>query len=293
MIKQHLNPRPVTYILFTAVFLSYLVFPEPYILVSQSLFRNIYSYTAPGNLSEQMIISNTHMIPLYTLARPPQTPYDIILSVMPQRAGEEDIVGHYVFTEDRIPVGYIREKEHSFYTLVLFSSPESDEVFSVNGYTAKAQGVGSGGFIINVPLEVDIEPQTPIIHQATGTAASTIVTLEVLSEKVFADCREVLQPIRCRHPYCMLIQPLKNDTWNRILLMLWRIWNNLRMILKQYHEPYSAKHADLFFPPVYYFIQSASAVSCTLRRSAVSPPHGNTDYRPFNGYFSGYFSFAG
>ena len=170
-----------TYALIAVIVLTYLFFPSAYIQVSQTLFTKIYEYLEPPILSpaEHLPIASTTKR-LQVIARPPQTPYDSMLAVLPVRTGiqGDDLVTRYVYNREGAPIGYIDEKRGDLYVIILFSSTLSEEIFSLDGYVVTGSGSGSGGFSITVPEHVTHLRGTPIIHQPTGIVVGSVVAAE-------------------------------------------------------------------------------------------------------------------
>ena len=95
--------------------------------------------------------ADTDARPLRVIARPPQTPYDFVITVArPEPPGGGDIPwydGAYVRGREGVPVGRIEGKYGDTYLVILFSSPSSEELFSVGGAYRRRDGYRRGRFL--------------------------------------------------------------------------------------------------------------------------------------------------
>ena len=105
------------------LFFIYIVFPAPFRLVSENLFLLVYtpvSVSESGAVSASVNREDTH-IPLFVLARPPQTPYDFFITTAPEQPSVSDEKNvlftlvepsdspiEYVYTEFGTPVGFVK-----------------------------------------------------------------------------------------------------------------------------------------------------------------------------------------
>ena len=170
------------YALLALIIVTYGIFPSAYARVSQVIFTAVYRYHNPD--IPRMPPPSSDMQVLYTVARPPQMPYDSMLMTLPDRGSDHEApVGLYVYGADGTPVGYIQERRGSLYVVVLFSSPLSSERFSVGGYVTEGVGSGSGSFFLQIPSGNGAEVGTPIVHQVTGATVSHVAAVENIAEK--------------------------------------------------------------------------------------------------------------
>ncbi len=170
----------ISYLLISGVLVSYLLFPSLYVTVSSALFSAIYRYPSHPEI-QPAAADEPGTVPLYVIARPPQTPYDSVL--VTERTGRPYTGSPYVYTEKGMPVGYIDKQRGSLYTVVLFSSALSKEIFSVDGHVAEGKGVGGGGFHLITPIDRSIRYGKSIIHQTTGAVAGSVITVDEISER--------------------------------------------------------------------------------------------------------------
>lgn len=165
-----------TCIFLGCILITYLAVPTLYQSLSHRLFTVLYGYHAPER-----------SIPLYrpgtfptrdgverirVLARPPQTPYDTLITTVASLEG--DPIGRYVFNADGVPVGRVLGQHRSVYQVVLFSSPKSEELFAVGDYVTIGVGAGSGSFVLSVPTSQNTITGAPIRHQKTGVTVSAV-----------------------------------------------------------------------------------------------------------------------
>lgn len=169
--------------------ITYLFFPSFYISISQRLFAVIYRHNAQSlqefnnaRLHSGVYVKND-ILPLNIIARPPQTPYDFLIATTASGHGQEKEIAHYVYNSSLIPIGYIEKKYKSLYVVALFSSPKSNEKFSVNGYVSRGSGEGGGSFSIQIPADISVKIGMPITHQVTGTVVSVVAAIKYLPEK--------------------------------------------------------------------------------------------------------------
>ena len=159
------------------VLLSYAIAPAAYRALSQQLFTVLYRYNAPprGVLTypSDSFASRDDTAVLRVLARPPQTPYDTLITTVADVAGNPD--GKYVYNADGIPVGRVRRRHRSVYQVVLFSSPKSEEIYAIDDMVVTGVGSGNGSFVVRVPISRPVSIGAPIRHQKTGVTVSTVV----------------------------------------------------------------------------------------------------------------------
>ena len=191
MQKQKYTVTKGCYVGIALLLITYLIAPSWYRTISQKIFGILYRQHAQyllGN-SEHADIVNTSpseaVLPIFVIARPPQTPYDYLITTATKgnwRQKQEDEM-QYVYNNKMEPMGYIEKMYQSVFTVTLFSSPKSEEQFSVNGYVSSGRGQGGGSFFLEVPLDVNITVGMPILHQMTGKIASTVITIKTVPEK--------------------------------------------------------------------------------------------------------------
>ena len=191
MQKQKQIITKASYAVIAVLLATYLLFPEWYRHVSQVLFKAIYTQHAQLPQSDTATTSDTpafekdRMLPLFVIARPPQTPYDYVITTVPEQyqpAKYEKGVWYVHDTTGR-PVGYVEKTYPSLLIITLFSASGSSEIFSVGGYSARGIGEGGGSFSLQVPIGMAIPIGAPIIHQATGEIVSAVVAIERVPEK--------------------------------------------------------------------------------------------------------------
>ena len=177
--------------IFSAFFLiTYAIFPAPYINISHQLFTFLYSRTARdaqerignGQPFAAFVTDLGYMVPLYVIARPPQTPYDFFITKAPVGYDEQKF-SHYVYATESMPIGYIERMYSAVYVVTLFSAPKSREQFSVGGFVGTGVGEGGGSFSVQVPAGIPVIIGEPIIHQATGAVVGAVAAVEDLPEK--------------------------------------------------------------------------------------------------------------
>ena len=176
------------YVFFGLFLATYLIFPSFYVAVSQKVFTFWYARHAhfypevSGAFSVDNPVASDKEVPLYVIARPPQTPYDLLVVKAPDGYDEQNI-SRYVYHDRSVPVGYIAEMYSAVYAVTLFSAPESSEQFSVGDYVTVGVGQGGGGLSLQVPVGVSVSVGMPITHQATGSVVGSVVAVEDLPEK--------------------------------------------------------------------------------------------------------------
>ena len=175
--------------------LTYYFFPTPYVALSQRIFSPLYRNSQaplPQDLYKEELQklpeAVKEMLPLYVLAQPPQTPYDFLIVTEPEQSWKEledksALIGKYVYNATGTPIGCIHEEHEDVFVVILFSSPESREIFSVGDYVKKGEGTGNGGFYIQTPIDETIKVGMPIVHQPTGIVISHIIAIEKVPEK--------------------------------------------------------------------------------------------------------------
>ena len=191
MQKQEQITNKISYVLMALLLITYIFFPSWYQSVSQKLFGAVYTHHATS-LSGSSFVAGTHtvsasagLLPLFVIARPPQTPYDYVITTVSDRY--QSMIGAtgrwYVYDASMRPIGYVEDKHASLFAVILFSAPTSDELFSVNGHISRGTGEGGGSFSLQVPIDVAISVGMPIVHQVTGEVASAVVAIERVPEK--------------------------------------------------------------------------------------------------------------
>ena len=191
MQKQRQIATSAGYVLMALLLITYYFFPSWYIAGSQKLFGAVYGRNA--QLLQESGVSGTiadinftePTLPMFVIARPPQTPYDYIISTAPkgyQQSEQEEGV-HYVYDENAKPIGYVEKMYASLFVVTLFSAPRSNEKFSVNGFVSDGVGEGGGSFFLQVPMDIAITVGMPIVHQVTGKVVSTVVAVNNVPEK--------------------------------------------------------------------------------------------------------------
>ena len=170
---------------------TYMLFPSWYRAISQRVFGMVYTQHAQSlqnntqNTSNSTAQKNHRLVPMFVIARPPQTPYDYLIATIPE---QQQVARYkkgiwYVYDETETPVGYIEKVYPTVCIVTLFSAPGGSEVFAVNNYVSHAEGDGGGSFSLQVPIDIAVPIGTPIIHQATGKIASTVIAIESMPEK--------------------------------------------------------------------------------------------------------------
>lgn len=171
--------------------ITYLVFPSWYRAVSQRVFSVIYTrhaQSAQDNIpitGGNIIHKEAELLPIFVMARPPQTPYDYLITTVPE---QQQVTKYkkgtwYVYDETATPVGYIEKVYPTLFIITLFSAPGSDDIFAINNHVSHSRGVGGGGFSLQIPIGIKVAVGTPITHQATGKIVSTAVAVESIPEK--------------------------------------------------------------------------------------------------------------
>lgn len=187
-----------TIALVVALLITYLVFPSFYIHISQKIFTVLYSKNT--ELRNEIEIGKSmpvtggeteNMLQIRTIARPPQTPHDFLITTAPHKQTDE--MSHYVYTETHVPVGYIEKKYASVFVVTLFSAPKSNEQFAVNRYVSAGTGNGGGSFSIEVPNSIPVEVGMPIMHQATGRVVSAVVSVKDIPKKQMQQVTGIIQ----------------------------------------------------------------------------------------------------
>ena len=170
---------------------TYMLFPSWYRAVSQRVFSMIYTQHAQSlqsntqNTGNNTSQKNHRLVPMFVIARPPQTPYDYLVTTIPE---QQQVTRYkkgvwYVYDETETPVGYIEKVYPTVCIVTLFSAPGGSEVFAVNNYVSHAEGNGGGSFSLQILIDIAVPIGTPIIHQATGKVASTVIAVESIPEK--------------------------------------------------------------------------------------------------------------
>ena len=191
MQKQEQTGSKAGYVVMALLLITYILFPSWYRAVSQKIFGIVYTHYAQslqdGDIDFSMPSASreSEMLPVFVIARPPQTPYDYVITTVPEQFGEESRQEGrwYVYDEVGQPVGYVEQWHPSLLVIPLFSAPGSDELFSVAGYVSRGIGGGGGSFSLQVPMDVAVTTGMPIVHQATGKMLSAVVAIENIPEK--------------------------------------------------------------------------------------------------------------
>ena len=161
----------------------YLLFPSVYKSLSVTLFSLVYSVHQPSPTTDLFTIAPQGSLRLQVVARPPQTPYDFLIVTHPLDPIADSLVGHYVYTANSIPIGYIKEQRKEQFIIILFSSPVSEEYFSIKGAIGKGEGLGGGGIALFLPAITEIYVADQVIHQATGIPIGEVIAISKKPEK--------------------------------------------------------------------------------------------------------------
>ena len=191
MQKQEHTRGKVGYVVMALLLIAYIFFPSWYRAISQKLFGVVYTRYAQSlqdgviDFSMPSVSRESDMLPIFVIARPPQTPYDYVITTVPEQLQQADQQEGrwYVYDDAGQPVGYVAQWHPSLLVIPLFSAPGSDELFSVAGYVSRGIGDGGGSFSLQVPMDVAVTTGMPIIHQATGKMLSAVVAIENIPEK--------------------------------------------------------------------------------------------------------------
>ena len=201
MQKQEHTRGKIVYVLMALLLITYIFFPSWYRVLSQKVFGVVYMRYAQSlhdgdvDFSMPSVSRESEMLPVFVIARPPQTPYDYMITTVPeqfQQANRQE-GKWYVYDEVGQPVGYVEQWYPSLLVIPLFSAPGSDELFSVAGYVSRGIGEGGGSFSLQVPLDIAVTTGMPIVHQATGKMLSAVVAVENVPEKNVQKVIGVLQ----------------------------------------------------------------------------------------------------
>ncbi len=191
MQKQEQTGGKAGYVVMAFLLITYIFFPSWYRTISQKIFGVVYMRYAQslqdGDIDFRMpsISQESGMLPVFVIARPPQTPYDYVLTTVPEQFQEanQQEGRWYVYDDAGQPVGYVEQWHSSLLVIPLFSAPGSDELFSVAGYVSRGIGDGGGSFSLQVPMDIAVTTGMPIVHQATGKILSAVVAIENIPEK--------------------------------------------------------------------------------------------------------------
>lgn len=191
MQKQEHTGGKVSYVVMAFLLITYIFFPSWYRTISQKIFGVVYTRHAQSlqnsdvDFSMPSVSRESGMLPVFVIARPPQTPYDYVLTTVPEQFQEanQQEGRWYVYDDAGQPVGYVEQWYPSLLVIPLFSAPGSDELFSVAGYVSRGIGDGGGSFSLQVPMDIAVTTGMPIVHQATGKILSTVVAIENIPEK--------------------------------------------------------------------------------------------------------------
>ena len=191
MQKQEQAGGKAGYIAMALLLITYIFFPSWYRAISQKIFGVVYTRHAQSlqdgdiDFSMPSVSRESEMLPVFVIARPPQTPYDYVLTTVPEQFQEanQQEGRWYVYDETGQPVGYVEQWYPSLLVIPLFSAPGSDELFSVAGYVSRGIGDGGGSFSLQVPMDIAVTAGMPIVHQATGKILSAVVAIENIPEK--------------------------------------------------------------------------------------------------------------
>ena len=163
--------------------LLYLFVPSVYSTLSHALFAKLYRYNLPEWTPTTPLYTPEGALRLQVLARPPQTPYDLVITSMLSDTEPSLLRDHYVYTQDGIPVGYVHTVQGAKVVVQLFSSTKSEEYFSVEGKSVKGKGEGGGGITLTLPLTVSLSPNAEVRHQATGISIGRTIAVREEQEK--------------------------------------------------------------------------------------------------------------
>lgn len=219
MQKQEQTTNKIGYVVMALLLITYILFPSWYRAISQKLFGVLYKQHAQSLQADTLAISNNvayttyELLPIHVIARPPQTPYDYLITTMPE---QQQFTKYkkgvwYVYDEEARPIGYIEKVYPTLLVVTLFSAPGSNEVFSVNNYISRSKGEGGGGFSLQLPIDMTVKIGTPITHQATGKMVSTVIAIDRIPEKNIQKITGVLR----RSPFEMAtvyVAHEQNDT---------------------------------------------------------------------------------
>ena len=191
MQKQEQTGGKVGYVVMALLLITYIFFPSWYRTISQKIFGVVYTRHAQslqdGDVDFSMPLASreSEMLPVFVIAHPPQTPYDYVLTTVPEQLQEanQQEGRWYVYDDVGQPVGYVEQWHPSLLVIPLFSAPGSDELFSVAGYVSRGIGDGGGSFSLQVPMDIAVTTGMPIVHQATGKMLSAVVAIENIPEK--------------------------------------------------------------------------------------------------------------
>ncbi len=219
MQKQKQITNKISYVVMAILLVTYILFPSWYRTVSQRLFSILYTQHAQSLQNDIPIASSntvpkeSELLPIFVMARPPQTPYDYLITTVPehQQFTKYKKGTWYVYDETVKPIGYIEKVYPTLFIVTLFSAPKSNEVFSVNNYISRSKGEGGGGFSLQIPIDMAVTIGTPITHQATGKVVSTVIAINSIPEKNIQKVTGVLK----RSPFEMAtlyVAHKSNDT---------------------------------------------------------------------------------
>ena len=193
MQKQKRITVRVSYVLMALLLITYLFFPSWYRAVSQRVFGVVYTRYAeslpsvPAASGVRVVPGELELLPMFVIVRPPQTPYDYVITTVPdqyQRAVYAGVAGvWYVYDTAMRPIGYVEKMYPSLFVVTLFSAPASNELFSVGDYVSRGTGEGGGAFSLQVPIDVAVSVGMPIVHQATGEIVSAVAAIDTVPEK--------------------------------------------------------------------------------------------------------------
>ena len=161
----------------------YVLFPSVYKNLSVALFSLVYTVHKPSSAIEVFTTAPQGSLRLQVVARPPQTPYDFLIATHPLDPIADSLVGHYVYTAYSIPIGYIKEQRKEQFIIVLFSSPVSEDHFSIKGAIGKGEGLGGGGIALFLPSTTEVYVDDQVIHQATGIPIGEVIAISKKPEK--------------------------------------------------------------------------------------------------------------
>lgn len=201
MQKQEQKASKVSYVVIALLIATYILFPSGYRVISQRVFGVLYTQHAQSvqddtySANDSMAYIEHGLVPAFVIARPPQTPYDYLITTVPEN---QQFMKYkkgiwYVYDEAIRPIGRIEKVYPTLFITTLFSAPGSDEVFSVNNYITRGKGEGGGSFSLQVPIDMAVTVGMPIIHQATGKVVSTVTAAESIPEKNIQKITGVLQ----------------------------------------------------------------------------------------------------
>lgn len=164
-------------LIFSIVFIIfYLLFPGVLKNISVSIFTPTFEYNKERLEGAKTITENE----LSVLIRPPQIPYDFLIAKNINKLEVQP--GHYIFNEKDVPVGVIKEVNKDVVLISLFSGTLSSPILSVNGFLVRSNGLGGGSFVINLPIDVELEIGDDIFLQDLGSRITRVERVELIDK---------------------------------------------------------------------------------------------------------------